>query len=470
MTQTTTKPDRRGRAVVIGGGMAGLLTAAALHEHFDDVTVVERDRLPDRPASRRGTPHDRHLHTYWMAGLNAVEQLLPGFRAALADAGAQPVRLPTDIRWLTPAGAWVHRFDEAARLLSASRSLLEWTVRRRVEPLDRLTILENHDMTGLRSDPAGHVNGLATRPRGATRDTELPADLVVDASGRGSRLPGWLRALGRTQPTETTVDAFLGYATRYYVLPADPGRDWKALYIQPAPPEHTRGGVMFPIEDGRWVVTLVGGGRDYPPTDEAGFLAFARSLRSRELSDAIAAARPVSPVWGYRRTANHRRHYERLRDMPGRLLAVGDSLCAFNPVYGQGMTVAALQAHRLDLMLRGHRGRDLVRFTRGAQRAMSTVADDAWLVSTGEDLRYPSTEGARITLATRISHRYMDRVIRAVAHDREVNAAFLRVLNLIDAPRALFRPGTMIRTLRPEHDRPPVSGAATPTQPRARHA
>jgi 2-polyprenyl-6-methoxyphenol hydroxylase-like FAD-dependent oxidoreductase len=326
-------------------------------------------------------------------------------------------------------------------------------VRRHVEPLDRITLLESHEVTGLRADAAGDLTGLTVRPRGATGDLDLPADLIVDASGRGSRLPEWLHRLGRARPTETTIDAFLGYVTRYYRLPPDPSRDWKALYVQPAPPEHTRGGVVFPIENDQWVVTLVGGGRDYPPTDDAGFLAFARSLRSGELADAIAAGEPTSPIWGYRRTANHRRHYERMRDLPGRLLALGDSLCAFNPVYGQGMTVAARQAQRLDGLLRARRGNDLARFTRGAQRAMSAVADDAWLVSTGEDLRYPTTEGARVTLATRISHRYMDRVIRAATHDRDVNAAFLRVLNMIDPPQALLRPGMVIRTLRAERIR-----------------
>jgi 2-polyprenyl-6-methoxyphenol hydroxylase-like FAD-dependent oxidoreductase len=216
---------------------------------------------------------------------------------------------------------------------------------------------------------------------------------------------------------------------------------------------------MFPIENGQWVVTLTGGGRDYPPTDDAGFLEFARSLRSPVLYDAIAGAEPVSPVLGYRRTANQRRHYEELTDLPGRLVVAGDSLCAFNPVYGQGMTVAALQAEALDELLRAGHGPE--RFSRIAQKAVARRADDAWMLATGEDLRYPTTQGAKVTAATRLTHRYMDRVLRTAAVDPFVNAAFLRVLNMIDPPQALFRPGVMARSLAPS--RP--ARAPLPTQP-----
>ena len=453
-----------GHAVVIGASMAGLLTANVLRDHFAEVTVLERDRLPADATLRNGTPQARHLHSYWLGGLQAVERMLPGYTADLAAAGAVPIHQPTDVRWLAPSG-WIRRFPPTTQLLSASRPLLEWAVRRRVATAPGVRLLDEHDVEGLRVDHTGDVDGvIAVMRRGGERFT-LTADLVVDASGRGSRLPRWLVGLGHRQPAETIVDGHMGYATRYFAIP--PGsRDWQGIYIQPAPPRHCRGGIMFPVEGNRWLLTLVGGGRDYPPTDEVDFLAFARSLRSEALYDAFSAAEPLSPIWGYRRTANHRRHYERLRGMPGRLLALGDSLCSFNPVYGQGMTVAARQAEKLSELLSSRRPGDLARYSRHLQGAMASVADGAWMVSTGEDLRYPSAQGARVTATTRISHRYMDRVLAAVAVDPVVNAAFLRVLNMIDPPQALFRPRTMARVLvprvAPAADRATVEPVAAP--------
>ena len=179
------------------------------------------------------------------------------------------------------------------------------------------------------------------------------------------------------------------------------------------------------------------------------FLEFARSLRSSALYDVIADAEPTSPVWGFRHTSNHRRHYERLRDMPGRLLVLGDSLCTFNPLYGQGMTVAALEANTLQAFLRRHlrNPADLTDLTGQAQKAVARCTAGAWLVATGSDLRYPVTAGAQATFATRLLHRHLDLVFTGATCDPSVNAAFLRVLNMVDPPAALFRPRTVARAL-----------------------
>ena len=449
-------PHRAGHAAVIGGGMAGVLAARALADHFAEVTVVERDRLPDQPDFRNGVPQARHLHTFWAGGLRALEQLLPGIEADLIAAGACPVRFPTDMRWLTPSDRWMGRFPATQRLASASRILIEWVVRRRVEQTPGLRFITGHEVRSLRLDRHGDVSGLTMRARRGDGSTvELPADLVVDASGRGSSLPDWLEALDRHRPRESTVDAFLGYASRTYAVPDDFCADWKGTYIQASPPRECRGGIMMPIEGNRWIVTMLGGGRDYPSTDDAGFLEFARSLRSSALYDVIAEAEPTSPVWGFRHTSNHRRHYERLPDMPGRLLVIGDSLCSFNPLYGQGMTVAARQAETLTSFLRRHLGgrADLPALAGPAQRAVVKCTAGAWLVATGSDLRYPITAGAEATFATRLLQRHVDRVFEAATGDPGVNAAFLRVLNMVDGPPALFRPGTVARALLWSHRR-----------------
>ena len=454
---------RAGHAAVIGGGMSGILAARALADHFAEVTVVERDQLPDEPDFRKGVPQARHLHTFWAGGLRAAEQLLPGIEADLLAAGACPVRFPTDIRWLTPVDRWMGRFPATQRLASASRVLIEWVVRRRVEQTPGIRFRTGHEVRSLRLDRNGDVSSLEVSRRGDGTTFELPADLVVDASGRGSSLPDWLEALDRNRPQESTVDAFLGYASRTYAIPDGFSADWKSTYIQASPPRETRGGIVMPIEGNRWIVTLLGGGRDYPPTDDAGFMQFIRSLRSSALYDVIADAEPTSPVWGYRHTSNHRRHYERLPDMPGRLLVIGDSLCMFNPLYGQGMTVAALQAETLTAFLRRHLrdAVDLPALVGPAQKAVAKCTAGAWLVATGSDLRYPVTAGAQATFATRLLHRHLDLVFTAATSDPSVNAAFLRVLNMIDAPQALFRPGTVARAMVASHRRA-ANGAGRP--------
>jgi flavin-dependent dehydrogenase len=454
---------RAGHAAVIGGGVSGILAARALAEHFAEVTVVERDQLPDAPVFRKGVPQARHLHTFWAGGLRAAEQLLPGIEADLLGAGACPVRLPTDIRWLTPVDRWMGRFPATQRLTSASRVLIEWVVRSRVERTPGIRFLSGHDVSSIRLDGRGEVNGLEVSRRCDGATFELRADLVIDASGRGSSLPDWLEALDRRRPQESKVDAFLGYASRTYAIPDGFSADWKSTYIQAAPPRESRGGIIMPIEGNRWIVTLLGGGRDYPPTDDAGFMGFAQSLRSGALHEVIADAAPTSPVWGYRHTSNHRRHYERLPDIPGRLLVIGDSLCTVNPLYGQGMTIAALQAKTLSAFLCRHLRdlADLPALVAPAQKALAKCTAGAWLVATGSDLRYPSTAGAQATFATRLLHRHLDLVFTAATSDPNVNAAFLRVLNMVDAPHALFRPGTVARAMVASQRRA-VNGAGRP--------
>ena len=436
-------------AVVIGGSMAGLLAARALSEQFATVTVVERDRLPNEPEQRKGVPQARHVHAFWAGGLAAAERLLPGLRAELVAAGAIPLRMPTDLAWLTAADRWTQQFDATQEIVSASRTLLECLVRRRVRAVSNVHLLPGQEVTGLLLDDDGDVRGATVRDGRCGEALELAADLVVDASGRGSALPQWLAALGLATPKETVIDGHLGYASRLYEIPDDPDRGWKAAYVQGAPPAHTRGGILFPIEGNRWLVSLIGGAGDFPPTDETGYLDFARSLRDPLISDAIGSAEPASPIFGFRRAANRWRHYEKAA-MPGRLLALGDSLCAFNPVYGQGMTVAAKEVEALRSALRGCTGPDrLVDVVRRAQRDVARCINGPWTLSRSNDLRYPGTEGAELTLPTRIVNGYLDRVVAAVSDDEVVNAAFLRVLNMIDPPQALFHPRVALRALRP---------------------
>jgi 2-polyprenyl-6-methoxyphenol hydroxylase-like FAD-dependent oxidoreductase len=441
----------RDHAVVIGGSLTGLLAARILSGHFDRVTPVERDRFPAGAAFRPGVPQSHHLHVLWTRGLSLLEELFPGLEKTLLTAGAVEIGVPSDVLWLTAAG-WRTRF-EVTRLLTFSRPLLDWAVRSRLAgDVPSLDVLEGHEVVDL--VPRGRdVAGVVLRSGEA-----VTADLVVDATGRGSRAPAWLEALGYPAPPETLVDPLLGYASRFYAIPDgfDPG--WKALYLQADPPETRRTGGLFPQEGGRWICSLSGAGGDYGPTGEEEFLAFAKGLRDPVLYEAIRDAEPLSPIRGFRRTANHRRHYERLPAWPRGFVVMGDAACAFNPIYGQGMSVAAISAVALDRCLREDRDDLERRFQKHASRS----AAGAWLVATGEDLRYRETEAAPTRMSTRLINAYVDRVVAAANVDRRVCASLLDVIALTSAPASLFSPGVLARVTA-NAVRPTPSPALPPT-------
>ncbi|MEE6262463.1 FAD-dependent oxidoreductase [Plantactinospora sonchi] len=450
---SSTVPHTRS-AVVIGGSLAGLCAARALVDHYEQVTVVERDRFPDAPRVRAGVPQAHHLHVLVTAGQRALDQLFPGLIAELHGHGAVRASTPTDVLYLSTTG-WRDRFPATHELVGASRELIDWVVRGRLLTDPRVRFLPGHEAVGLLPDEhRTAIAGVTLRPRGNVDGVErLDADLVVDASGRGSHTPDWLAALGYGRPDEIQVDSKLGYASRRYTLPSEVTDGWKNILIMPKPPENPRGAVLYPIENDRWMLTLGGMGDDVPPTDENGFLEFVRGLRSPLLYEVIREAKPDGPVHGFRRTANHRRRYEQMARWPDGFLVVGDAACAFNPVYGHGMSVAAQTGVVLDEHLRTHPGVP----GRSAQAAIARCSTTAWDIATGADRRYPTTVGnLEPSRSSRLSRWYLDRTSRVADRDPYVARAFTDVLHLVAPPTALFRPGVAARVLRGP-TRPPLS-------------
>jgi flavin-dependent dehydrogenase len=266
---------------------------------------------------------------------------------------------------------------------------------------------------------------------------------VVVADGRNSRLPEWLIALGYESPHETVVNSFQGYASRRYRPAAGFESDWKALYIQQAPPDDPRGGLISPVEGGLWLVSLVGGDGYYPPVDDIGFLDFARSLRSPVLYQAIAEAEPITPIVGHRATENRLRHYGRLERFPEGLVVLGDAACAFNPVYGQGMTAAAIGAEVLDRWLRGTSSRHGPGPGRVFQHSLARATAAAWQLSTGADYGFRTTEGTPQGRFARMTGRYLARVMRAATRRPGVMRRLARVFHLLHSPSTLFGPDVL---------------------------
>lgn len=436
-------------ALVIGSSMAGLLAARVLADFFARVTVVERDRLPDGPLGRKGLPQARHIHILLARGRDILEHLFPGFQAELVAQGAQRLDVIGDVEWFGPLG-WNTRVPSGIMTPACPRDLLDWTIRRRLlADYPAIEFLEETEVVGLTSNAdSTWVTGVQVRRRATAEEETIPADLVVDASGRGSKAPEWLRALGYPAPQETVISAFIGYASRIFARAG--ARPWAGVLMQPTPPHHRRGGALFPLDAERWIITLAGAGKDYPPTDEAGFLAFAQSLRHPLLYEIMREAEPLSPIVGSRSTENRWRHYERLARQPEGLVLLGDAVCALNPVYGQGMSAAGLGALKLGACLRMQsrqsRGNS-AGLARRFQRELAKVNQPIWLLATGEDFRYPQAVGGKRNLLTTLTHIYIDHVLRRANRDPEVYQRLVEVLHLLKPPTALATPRILIAGL-----------------------
>jgi 2-polyprenyl-6-methoxyphenol hydroxylase-like FAD-dependent oxidoreductase len=439
------------RAVVLGASMAGLLAARVLADSYGQVTVIDRDELPQAPMHRRGVPHGRHLHALAARGQQALEELFGGLTADLVAQGAPAGNLLTDAR-LCLSGHRLRQADSGLVLLCASRPLLEGHVRVQVRALPNVRLLDRCDAVGLATTPdGGRVTGARVLRRAdGSAEELLGADLVVDASGRGSRAPAWLDTLGYSRPAAEQVRIGLGYATRTYRLPPDAlGGDLAILAA--ATPQHPRTGALQSLEGGRWLLTLAGILGDHPPTDPDGFLDFARSLRFPDIYEAVRDAEPLDDPVGFRFPASVRHRYERLPSFPDGFLVTGDAVCSFNPIYGQGMTVAALEA----LTLRRHLERGAEPRPRRWFRDLARVIDVPWDMSAGGDLAFPGVQGRR-TAKTRLANAYLARLHAAAAGDARLATAFIRVAGLVAPPRSLLGPGVILRVLRNGRDTVPT--------------
>jgi 2-polyprenyl-6-methoxyphenol hydroxylase-like FAD-dependent oxidoreductase len=416
-------------AVVIGASMSGLLAAAALHRRYARVTVLDRDTLPTVDVHRKGVAQSRHAHGLLAKGAEAIDGLLPGLTAELVAQGAMRGDIQRDARQIH-GGHRLARGDSGMTGLLVSRPLLEGQVRRRVSRLPGVRLLADRVVTGLLTQ-AGRVTGV--RLAGGE---PIPADVVVDAGGRGSRTPSWLGELGYEPPREDRVGIDLRYGTREFRRRAgDLGGD-KVVIIGPTP-ESPRAGVALALEGDRWIVTM-GGYGEGPGLGLSEFAGYATTLAAPDLHELIRTVTPIGEPRSYRIPAAVRRRYERLSRFPEGLLVTGDAVCAFNPLYGQGMTVAALEARELlEVDVR----------PQAFFRRIARIVDTPWEITVGGDLRLPGVEGEPAPKA-RMVNAYLERFLAAAAHDPDLAQRFLRVANLYDPPPALMSPVALVKVLR----------------------
>ncbi|MGW0185792.1 NAD(P)/FAD-dependent oxidoreductase [Streptomyces sp. NPDC003362] len=426
---------RRPTALVIGASAAGLLAAAALSE-FADVVIIERDRLPKGPEPRRGVPQARHAHMVWSGGVLAFNALLPGLTDDIVARGGRMAHIMADMVSRAPNEVWFRRFLATHhRNLVCSRDLLDAVIRDRVLADPQITLRENTTALSLEGD-AARVTGLHV----ATSDGAftLSADLVVDASGRGSRAAQWLIDLGLPKVNEREVNTGVTYATRLYKAPASAGSSFPLVNVQANPVNPPgRGGIILPIENNQWLVTLGGTRGGEPTADPDSFASFALGFGDPLIGELIQDAEPISDVLTTRSTANHRRYFEKLKRWPDGFTVLGDAVAAYNPVYGHGLTVAAQSAVAVRNVLHSDHIRD-PGTARRLQRAVARPVAAAWDLAVGQDAFYPGASVTPPTAAEKFLARFVDRAVDTGARNPRAMGALLDVMSMEKPATRLF--------------------------------
>jgi flavin-dependent dehydrogenase len=427
------KTPQGNRAIVMGGSMAGLAAARVLSDHFDEVVLVERDRLGEVGAHRRGVPQSRHAHGLLVSGLKTLEGFFPGLLREAINAGGLRIDATRDAHWWFDEGEQV-RFESGLETLCITRPLLEGIVRERVHRIPNIRLRDDCQVQGLIASPE-RVIGINLS------DERLDAELIVDATGRGSRSPVWLEAMGYGKPKEERIEVNLVYSTRRFRR-SPHHLNGASLASIAATPDSRKGGVIVAQEGDSWIVTMYAYGGAAVPTDLPEFIEFARTLPASYIYDVISQAEPIGDAQATRFPASLRHRYEDMSKFPEGYLVLGDAISSFNPVYGQGMSVAALEALELHKALAVGSERLAPRFF----ARIAKIVDIPWSIAAGNDLRFSGVAGSR-TAMTRFLNWYVSRLHAGARGDSSLAIAFQKVASLLAPPQSLLKPSVIARVL-----------------------
>lgn len=434
----------RGRhAIVIGASTTGLAASAAAARHFDHVTNIDRDALPDQPQWRKGVPQSRHGHILLKGGQNVFNHYFPGLTTDMLQKGSVEVDMANDICW-HHSGGWKKRFDSGFTMQCQTKGFLEFYVRQRLAQVPNVGFVQNSKLEGYLSTDR-RITGV--RLEGGA---SLEADLVIDASGRNSETPSHLKGLGFGAPEIDELKVDVGYSTTMF-KPGDSVRDWKGMLIHSKPPSR-RTASLLPTEGGNWIVTLIGWNGDHPPGDIDAYLEWTKGLPVPDLHQALRQATPLEPVYRWRFPSNLRRRYDRMASAPDGLVVIGDANTSLNPIYAQGMSHGAIGASILDTCLTEQRtavGTGLVAgLSRRFHTAYSHFLDECWFTSTVEDY---GADASRSTgrLSARIASWYLKKVVEMAWHDEDVAREFINVMHMQKSPTTLMRASLLLRAFMP---------------------
>jgi 2-polyprenyl-6-methoxyphenol hydroxylase-like FAD-dependent oxidoreductase len=441
-------PVHGSHAVVLGASISGLLAARVLSDHYDQVTLVERDRLAGDGSPRRGVPQARHVHALMSRGSQILEKMFPGLLRDLVESGVPVGQALHEYHYEVNGHVFFHDAGAVEALVGAmemyepSRLLLEAKILQRVRALPNVDLLDGWDVAGLTENSTlSRVTGarLVSRERSSVQ-RGLAADLVVAATGRSSRVPAWLRSMGYAPAPEEELAVGIKYVSQHVRFPAD-SVNLRAVLVGPRPQRPT-GVAALEQEGGNWVVTCFGYAGHHPPLDRERWLAFADDLLPQAFGEALHDAEPLDDLHQHGFAANHRRRYDKLTRFPDGLLVTGDAMCSFNPIYGQGMTVAALEALCMrEALQHGAEG-----LPRRFFKAAAEPVGEAWKLAVGADLSLPEqiVPGPR-PRAARAANRYLDQVVATAEHDPVMAWRFFAVLGFEEPPSAFFAPDTLRR-------------------------
>ena len=425
------------KAVVIGGSIAGLLAAHVLSDHFKQVIIVEKDEIKNNDSIRNGTPQANHIHLLLVKGRKILEEFFPELEKDLLKKGANKIDFLEDGRYLLPSG-WAQRFKSGIITFTCTRKLLEDTIRYQVEKNSKIKIQDNTAITSFANEESNNISL-------KTDSGKIQADLIVDCTGRNTRSPSWLENIGYPKIKDTRVDSFVGYATRRYITPKDNEKNWKMLVIVNKPTSNPRTGIIYPIENNKWLVGLSGIGKNHPPIDEEGFLEFAKQLESNEIYDAIKKATPDSDIHGYQIQGSRKYHYDDMEKWPENFLVLGDAVSVFNPFYGQGITSAALSAKVLQDMLNNSKME--IGFSKKFQKRLAKAVALPWILGTSEDLRWPTTIGKRPNAVTRMMQDHAQKVMLLGPKSALATKSFLQMMHMVKTPAVIFHPVILLQLI-----------------------
>ncbi|ESU33711.1 hypothetical protein G3A_04370 [Bacillus sp. 17376] len=437
------KNTNRNRAVVVGGGIAGKLAARVLSEFFKEVILIEKDKKNDQVTNRKGVPQGNQGHVLLKSGEEIIEELFPGIFQELSRNGASKTDFARDLLW-SHHGTQKIRFDSNVFISQQSRPLLEWQIQQRLEKIPNINFRFDSKVQNLKFK-TDEVNFIVIEDKNGTI-MELLADLVIDASGAAALHNQWLMDSGYKVPAKTEIKVDLFYASMVFKKLSHATIDWHSLLAYPNPPEFERGGMISPIEENRTLVTLIGYATKEAPKNIDSFMEYAETLEQPEFYEVIKNELPLSEdVQVYRFPALRRYHFEKIRNSPSGLLVIGDAFCRVDPVFAQGMSLAAMEAKVLrELLMRGLNKKQL---TKSYHKKVSRILDIPWLIALTEDFRFRTTSG-RKPIGLPILQWYVKKVVAACSHNEHVYKRFIQVLHLKSHPISLAHPGILAKVLK----------------------
>ncbi|NEW04804.1 FAD dependent oxidoreductase [Paenibacillus sp. SYP-B3998] len=435
---------KEGKAIVIGGSIAGLLSARVLSDYYTEVFIVERDELPEGPVNRAGTPHSFHPHRLTPRAKKIIDRLFPGYNDDLLANGASS-SLNKSLHMMNEHGSIVLG-PNAQNHATNSRALLEWVFRKRVQRISNVHFLVKRDVLGLQATPdRTQVTGVILRERGGSGKTQiLLADRVLDTSGRSSQIVEWLQNLGYDVPQPDLLKVALGYSTRHYKVPPAIAENWDTIRIEGDPSKGSYTGVFSMIENQLAEVMLYRPGGQYPPTKVEDFEKEVAQLASPLIAEVLQGLEPIDTPRGYRLPACFRHHFEIMQRWPSGFLVLGDAFCNFDPIFAQGMTVVALEVEMLEGCLQEQRQDPRLDFERNVIRKMQEVVEPAWWLNCVADLRWSGVEyvGSEPLRGIAFAQKYLDLFLKLAMskENSQMYGLYWLVSSASISPRELINP------------------------------